>query len=159
MASVPAKLAMTEEAWKIADEPAGKTLAFLRSLLRDFHPRDFTIELWDGTRLPAEHVQFSRFTWKICDSAVLKSMLSSANRQVALAEQYIAGEFDIIGDMEAIFPLADHLIEKDWSASELLHVARCLVALRAASQNKKGPFAVALRGPRHEKARDRAAIR
>ena len=159
MASVPAKLAMTEEAWKIANEPAGKTLAFLRFLLRDFHPRDFTIELWDETRLPAEHAQFSRFTWKICDPAVLKSIFSSSNRQVALAEQYILGEFDIVGDMEAIFPLADHLIEKDWSASELLQVARRLVTLRAAGQNKKGPFAVALRGPRHEKARDRAAIR
>lgn len=34
---------------------------FLQALLADYHPRDFTVRLWDGSQWPAE-TKSSRFT-------------------------------------------------------------------------------------------------
>ena len=31
------------------DPVVASSLAFLRNLLRDFHPRDFAVRFWDGT--------------------------------------------------------------------------------------------------------------
>jgi cyclopropane-fatty-acyl-phospholipid synthase len=148
---------MSERAWKIEDASAHRTLEFLQVLLRDFHPRNFAVESWDGTAWPPEANQFCRFTWKIKNSGVLRAVITSSNRQVALAEEYILEDFDILGDMEAVFPLADYLIQKEWTVAEKLHLVRRFPALPAKGADP-AHHGVRLRGRQHAPARDRQAI-
>jgi hypothetical protein len=111
-------------------ELAEDTLHFLQGLLHEFHPRNFGVALWDGTRWPPEEKQFSRFIWKIQNPGALRDALFAHNRELALAQAYLEGDFDLEGDLEAIFPLADYLIHKKWNAGvkppEILWVRRSI---------------------------------
>ena len=64
--------------------PAQQSLTFLQELLREYHPRDFAIELWDGTRWEPEPNQFRRFDWKINRPGALRAAFEEAS-QLALA--------------------------------------------------------------------------
>jgi cyclopropane-fatty-acyl-phospholipid synthase len=134
-----------------------KTLTFLQTLLRDYHPRNFEIELWDGARWEPEAGQFRRFTWKINRPGTLRAAFASAN-QLGLAEAYIYGDFDIDGDIEAVFPLGDFLVE-NLSSLQKLRLGAILLDLPVA----KNPGHAAqtgskLPGRRHSKERDRRAV-
>jgi hypothetical protein len=104
------------------DSSAAKVLKLVQSLLRDMHPRDFDIELWDGTRWIGDTKQFHRFTWKINNPDIISDVLRSSNRQIALGGAVIRRDFDILGNLEAAFPLSDYLISKEWSAAEVLRL-------------------------------------
>ena len=58
-------------------------MAIVHELLREYHPRDFAVELWDETRLDPEPGQFCRFTWRINHPGALRAAFTSA-KQVAL---------------------------------------------------------------------------
>lgn len=140
---------------KPADRGAARTARFVERLIRDIYPRDFAVELWGGTRLPPDASQFHRFTWKINNPDVLKAVFSSPNRQLALGEAYIRGDFDIIGDIEAVFPLAEHLIGKTWSVSEILFFAGFLAESALLGNNHWQTY----KGLKHSKRSDKEAIR
>ena len=130
-------------------------MAVLEELLGDYRPRDFAVELWDGTRWDPDPSQFCRFTWRIHHPGALRAALRS-DRQVALAEAYIYGAFDIEGDILAIFPLAEYLNQKSFSTSEKVRLARLLLGLPSADHvdgtGKK------FGGRVHSKVRDRHAV-
>jgi len=137
------------------DPSAPRALAIVQELLREYPSRDFAVEFWDGTRLDPEPGQFCRFTWRINHPGALRAAFASA-KQVALGEAYIRNEFDISGDILAIFPLADHLAERNWSAKEKLRLAAWLLGLPSRSHD--GTEAARLRGGLHSLARDRQAV-
>lgn len=149
---------MAQPVSKPEDRGAAKAARFVERLIRDIHPRDFAVELWDGTRWNPDANQFHRFTWKINKSDALKAVFGSSNRQLALGEGFIRGDFDIIGDIEAVFPLADHLIEKKWTVAEKLFFASYLTDGPFLLGQQRGPIEPSLRHP-HSKKRDRKAIR
>jgi cyclopropane-fatty-acyl-phospholipid synthase len=149
---------MAARTWKVQREPGERALAFVQSLLADFHPRDFAVELWDGNRWPPEKNHFPRFAWKINNPEVLRTAAFSSNRQVALAEAYCCGDFDIQGDMAAIFPLADYLIEKKWTRSEKLRLIGMALTVPTARTATLEPGVVQLRGELHSKQRDKLAV-
>lgn len=148
---------MTEQARLPENEAAQKTLRFVQTLLRDLHPRDFTVELWDGTTWAPEKNQFNRWTWRINHPEALRTAAFSSNRQVALAEAYVYGDFDITGDIEGIFPLADYLIKKEWSARERLGLAGKVLRLPA-PKRISADAAPRLRGQLHSSKRDQQAV-
>jgi cyclopropane-fatty-acyl-phospholipid synthase len=137
------------------DKSSARAMAIVRELLREYHPRDFAVELWDGTRLDPEPGQFCRFTWRINHAGALRAVFSTA-RQLALGEAYIHNDFDVSGDILAIFPLAEHLAERNWSAKEKLRLASLLLGLP--SRNRDGAETARLRGRVHSQARDRLAV-
>src|SRR5690349_21080665 len=102
---------MAERAQAVQDKSAARAMAIVRELLREYHPRDFAVELWDGTRWEPEPGQFCRFTWRINQASAPRSIFRS-DRQVALAEAYVNKDFEIYGDILAIGPVADYLAEK-----------------------------------------------
>ena len=143
---------MAERAHKPFDQSATSTLHFFQALLRDYHPRDFAIQLTDGSSWPPEASQFCRFTWRINDPGALRAAILSAN-QVALGEAYIDGAFDIEGDIEAAFRLGDYLLSKHWSAKEKLRLGAWALRLPHA------PVVEAhLHGRLHSKQRDQQAV-
>lgn len=131
-----------------------KVTAVLEELLGDYHPRDFAVELWDGTRWDPDPGQFCRFTWRINHPGALRAALRS-DRQVALGEAYIYGGFDIEGDILAIFPLAEYLDEKHFRTSEKVRLATLLLGLPSADHVGGGKK---ISGRVHSKLRDRQAV-
>jgi len=130
------------------------TLHFLKELLADYHPRDFALELWDGQHWSPETNQFRRFTWKINDPGVLRRILTSPS-ELSLSEAYIYGDFDIDGDIQAIFPLAEYFLNKHWGLKEKLRFGRQLLSLPGTPHAKSAPR---LHGSVHSQNRDRAAV-
>src|ERR1700746_1949891 len=146
---------MRGPAQRSRERAPAKSLAVVQELLQDYRPRDFAVELWDGTLLPADPRQFCRFTWRINNPGALRAALRS-DRQVALAEAYVSGDFDISGDILAIFPLAEHLAEKHWSAKEKLRLGAFLLGLPATGHHEA--LIADLTGRSHSKLRDRQAV-
>ncbi|MBV9625303.1 MAG: class I SAM-dependent methyltransferase [Acidobacteria bacterium] len=134
---------------------ATRAMAIVEQLLADHHPRDFAVELWDGSRLEPDSGQFCRFTWHIRQASALRSLLRP-DRQVALGEAYIHEEFDISGDILAIFTLAAHLADKDLSATEKLRLRSSF--FRLPSQPRRKDKGAKLRGRVHSISRDQEAV-
>ena len=145
---------MAERAQSVRDKTPSRTIAALQLLLSEYHARDFAVELWDGTRLAPEPGQFCRFTWRINNPGALRAMLRS-ERQVALGEAYIYGDFDIEGDILACFGVAEYLATKNWSAADKLRLASLLLALPSAPRHGD---AAQFHGRLHSKLRDREAV-
>lgn len=133
---------------------ATKAFAIVRELLHDYHPRDFAVELWDGSRWDPEPGNFCRFTWHVKSPNALRAVLSS-DRQAALGEAYVYGDFDISGDILAIFPVAEYLAEKHFGTAEKLRLASWLHTL---PHDPHSPGSAHLHGRVHSKARDRQAV-
>ena len=150
---------MAERISEAATQSASSNLTFIQFLLRDFHPRDFAVELWDGTRWAPERNQFCRFTWKINNPGVLRAVFDSGNRQLALGEAYVEGDFDITGDIEAVFPLADYLIGKQWGTIEKLQIASILRDPPLLERKYGGRSRANISGELHSKTRDQQAIK
>lgn len=130
---------------------AARTMAILEQLLAGHHPRDFAVELWDGSRLGPDPGQFCRFTWHIKQAGALRALLRS-DRQVALGEAYLHDEFDISGDILAIFALAEHLANRNLSATAKLRLRSLFFGLPAGPRRKDEE--ARLRGKLHSKSRD-----
>lgn len=137
------------------DKAAQKASTILQELLRDFPARDFAIELWDGTRWEAEPSKFCRFTWYIHTPGVLQALFRS-DRELALAECYIHGDFDISGDLLAVFPVADYLMGRELGLAEKMRFSALAIALPSATESHH--FRAQLRGQRHSKSRDQQAV-
>lgn len=136
---------------------ASRSLAFLQQLVREYHPRNFTVELWDGTRWEPEAGHFHRFTWKINRPGALRAAFEEAS-QVAFAEAYVYGNFDLEGDLAGVFPLADYLLNHNWSKQEKARLGTMLRALPRADHSAPLRPGRQLRGRLHSEARDRQAI-
>jgi cyclopropane-fatty-acyl-phospholipid synthase len=140
----------------IAHDPAvTKVGAILSEVLRDFYPREFAVEFWDGSRWEPDPGKFCRFTWQIKTPGALRAMVRS-DRQVALSEGYIHDEYDISGDILAVFPVAEYLAEKHFSTAEKLRLGSLLLRLPGHS-NAADP-ASRVHGRVHSKKRDQRAV-
>ncbi len=149
---------MTARPERVPDRLAGTGLAFLRTLLRDCRPRDFTVRLWDGATWDPEAGQPSRFTLAIHRPEAMRGMFWPPT-ELALGEAYIRGDFDIEGDFESAFVLADYLAAFRPRLTERLALARLLMALPSPGRAPAGDLGTFdLGGRRHSLERDRSAV-
>ena len=133
-------------------------MAVLAELFAGYRPRDFGVRLWDGSRWGPEPGQPERFTLVLRHPGALRRMFLPPS-ELALAEAYIYGDYEIEGELEAAFSLADHLlVERSPSLGQGLRNARRLLQLPANGRPRSGTAAVALTGRRHSLARDRQAV-
>jgi len=139
------------------DQSANRTLAFLHEILRDYHPRNFAVELWDGTSWEPEPGQFRRFTWKIKRPGLVRSLFSHPS-EVAFAEAYISGDLEIEGDMQGVFPLADYFLNRKWGLKQKLRLGALLSELPNGAELHLVRRGAQLNGRLHSKDRDRQAI-
>jgi cyclopropane-fatty-acyl-phospholipid synthase len=148
---------MTERALTATGKSASKAAAIVRELLQEYHPRDFAIEYWDGSRWDPEPGRFCRFTWHIHNLNVFRALMRS-DRQVALGEAFIYGDFDISGDILAMFPVAEYVEQKHFGAAKKLRLGTLLVGLHSKLHDKEEAARAELRGRTHSKSRDREAV-
>src|SRR6476659_9586917 len=132
------------------------TKPLLNEIERAFPERPFTIELWDGSRVPSTNGGGPTFGVRSKDA--LAYMVASPG-QLGLGRAYVAGEIQV-DDMDAVIGLLN-----DWqpphggAAGKARLVA---AALRAAGVRRPPPAPKAelhLRGRKHTSERDREAVR
>ena len=140
------------------ERAASQALAFLQELLREYHPRDFAIELWDGTSWEPEPGQFRRLTWRIRHPGAPRAAFGVPS-QLAFAEAYIYGDFDLDGDLETVFPLAEFFLNKNWSLKQKVHLKNLLACLPDSSESRPTRPGPRLHGRVHSKERDRDVMR
>jgi cyclopropane-fatty-acyl-phospholipid synthase len=129
------------------------TLSFLHDVFGTVHPREFTIRLWDGTTWEAE-TDSAHFTLVLQHPGALRAIFWPPS-ELTFAEAYIFNDFDIEGDIEAAFSVAEDLLEHlHWGMAERLRQATRLLALPAHHH----PRAPRLNGKQHSIERDRQAI-
>jgi cyclopropane-fatty-acyl-phospholipid synthase len=135
---------------------ARATLALLDDLLGHESPRDFAVRLWDGSTRPPDPGQPARFTIVLEHPGALKAMLLPPT-ELALGEAYVRGDFDVEGDVEAVFTLADSLHNSDRGLNERLRLALRLLALPVNGRERNHAPARP-RGELHSRERDREAV-
>ena len=118
-------------------------------------PQPFAVRLWDGTVISSD--EQSRFTLVIRSPGSLRRMFRPP-LELALGGAFVRGDFDIEGDFFAIFGLMSTLPQSFFTISDLYKLARLWSTLPNEPPESQTTPHTQLRGARHSKERDRAAI-
>src|SRR5215469_2717510 len=128
----------------------------LDELLADYGKQDFQVRIWDGTTWgPLDN---PRFVLVLNRPEGLRSLLSSPT-EVSLGEAFVAGEFDIEGDLDAAFELGDYLLSHQGSPGISQTLLSFLGKVSLHQDPVSGIQSPQLNGPAHSKQRDRQAVR
>jgi cyclopropane-fatty-acyl-phospholipid synthase len=119
-----------------------------------------SVRLWDGTAWPDERPRSAVLALKHCEAL---GRMFLPGTEAGLAEAYLHNDFDIEGDIEAAFEVADFLLAHlgDWKKK--LKLAGLLVALPGRNggstmQRAARHLLPRIRGKRHSLAQDRRAV-
>ncbi|NOZ26725.1 MAG: class I SAM-dependent methyltransferase [Chloroflexi bacterium] len=132
------------------------TRRLLDDLLGDAAARTVAVRLWDGSYWPDDAPRPVTIVLK--HPGALRAMLWPGT-ELGLAEAYLYDDFDIEGDIEALFGVADALTQNldDWTKK--VRAARDLLRLPSGDGRRVGRRGPArLRGKRHSIERDRQAV-
>jgi cyclopropane-fatty-acyl-phospholipid synthase len=138
------------------DQAAETTVRLLHNLFKENVLQDLGVRLWDGTRWPDDHPRPT--TLLLNHPGALRSMFLPGT-EVGLGEAYLYNDFDVEGNLEAVFSLADELAQDVNGVMQKLRAARDLMRLPTGperQQSRRGP--AALKGKRHSIERDRQAV-
>lgn len=133
------------------------SLSTLQFLLKDYHPRDFTIRMWDGTVWGQETGQPSRFTMVIQHPGALRGMFLSASER-AMGEAYVYNDFDIEGNLESAVSMAEYLFRLRLKPVDRIRLAVRLLKLPKQQSPRAGRRSASLHGAVHSLERDRRAV-
>jgi cyclopropane-fatty-acyl-phospholipid synthase len=142
---------------KTLDNAVLTTMSLLHDLLGSHHPRNFAVHLWDGTTWEAEEGQPTRFTLVLQHPGALRKAFLPPS-ELALGEAYIYNDFDIEGDIEAVFELGDVILSREWGKVEQLRYGARLLSLPKGNMASSGTQAAQQKGTLHSKERDRQAV-
>ena len=120
-------------------------------------PRAFGVRLWDGTELPA--AGYATFGLVLKHPGALRRMFTPPIER-SLGEGFIYGDFDIEGDIFSAFRAMDRITTGAFSPGDIANLTRDVLALPDAGPDRpaNGRGRAQLRGARHSRERDRAAI-
>ena len=154
----------TSSTVKTTDQALSTTLSLLQDILGSSPQRDFAVRLWDGTTWRPQPAvagdEAVRFTIVLQHAGALRKMFLPPS-ELTLGEAYIYNDFDIEGDIEAVFLLADQFLEGKWGKVEQLRYGKRLLSLPNTGPGRSGrpgDLAAKLRGARHSRERDRQAV-
>ena len=132
------------------------TKPLVREIERALPERPFTIELWDGSRIPATNGGGPTFTARSKDAL---AYAITAPGQLGLGRAYVAGELEV-DDMDAVIEVMN-----EWKPPPMGATTRARLiaaALRSGGVRRPPPAPKAelhLRGRKHTTERDREAVR
>ncbi len=137
-------------------EAARRTLQILERLFDADARQRVGVLLWDGTRWPDDTPRPA--TLVLNHPGALRAMFLPGT-ELALGEAYLYDDFDILGDIEAVFGLADALAAATSGWRKKLLAARDLLRLPPGPDHRHGRRGPArLAGKRHSIQRDRQAV-
>jgi cyclopropane-fatty-acyl-phospholipid synthase len=128
---------------------------FLEALLKDYPNRNFQVRLWDGTTWGA--VEQPRFTLVLKHPGALRAMFSCPS-ELTLGEAYVYDDFDIEGDIEAVFQLADYMLGQERNLGQTFDLAKRLQMLPVSDRVHKNRRPANFSGSLHSRERDRQAV-
>jgi len=132
------------------------TLHLLQKFFGGKSAENVGARLWDGTCWPDDHPRPA--TIVLNHPGALRRMLLPGT-QVGLAEAYLHNDFDVEGDLEAVYSLADGLAQQVNSVLAKLRAAGYLLKLPPGAGRKPGKRGPArLEGKLHSLERDRQAV-
>src|SRR5436305_12840350 len=143
---------------KTSDQAHQTTLSLLQDLFGSIQQGDFAVRLWDGStwRPDAESQEPARFTIVLQHPGALRKMFLPPN-DLTLGEAYIYNDFDIEGDIEAVFPLAEYFTGNQWGKMEQVRFGKRLLSLPNTAQARPGDAVATSHGTRHSNERDSQA--
>lgn len=121
-----------ESSLKPLDSLAQEAMTWLTKFIEPLENKAFAIELWNGLRWEPDD-QPVQVTLIINEPSVLRTLLLSGGTQ-ALAELYMSGRANVLGDFEALIPLIDHLISLKPTFPERLALFRYALKLPKAKK-------------------------
>lgn len=133
------------------------TLRLLDELITGSGTERIGVRLWDGTCWPDEAVRPATIVLK--HPGALRAMLLPGT-ELGLAEAYLYDDFDVAGNLESVFDLADAIVQATSGWRKKLRAGRDLLRLPATVENRqtrRGP--ARLNGQPHSIERDRQAVR
>lgn len=137
------------------ETPAVISSDFLDALLADYPKRDFQVRLWDGTTWGSE--KQPRFILVLKHPGALREMFLSPI-ELTLGEAYIYDDFDIEGDIEAAFDMADFLLGQDRDLWQRFDLSERLHKLPKGEHPQSGLHLARPDGELHSRDRDRQAV-
>lgn len=142
-----------------ADQAAEETtINLIEELFAGLGGRTFALRLWNGRLLRAPGGANGRFTLVLTHPGALRNMLIPPG-ELTLAEAYLGGDFDVEGDIVALFAQAEHfasLTLGQWLG--ILRRARTLPRSDPPKRYKEGRQPLQLSGQEHSKERDLEAV-
>ena len=148
-----------DEAVEMGEAPnIQSAIGFFEELFRGCETPNIAVRFWDGS------------VWRVrsdrpADATLILQHPESLSRmlcwpvQLALGEAYIYDDIDVIGSLDALLPLADHLMERRWSLMDWLRCGAATWRQRGVDRVPEETRSLVLHGRRHEKLRDKEAIR
>jgi cyclopropane-fatty-acyl-phospholipid synthase len=137
-------------------EPRRITLGLLDELFQGAGDQQVGFRLWDGTLWPDAGPRPA--TVVLQHPGALRAMLLPGH-ELGLAEAYLYNDFDVEGNIESVFDLADAVARRTSGWRKKIRSARDLLRLPAESEEHTGRRGPArLSGERHSVERDRQAV-
>ncbi|HKT33921.1 MAG TPA: cyclopropane-fatty-acyl-phospholipid synthase family protein [Nitrospira sp.] len=133
-------------------------IGFFEDLFRGCDTSNIAVRFWDGSvwRLRSDRPTDATLILRHPDS--LSRMLRWPV-QLAIGEAYIYDDIDVLGSLETLLPLADRLIERRWSLMDWLRCGAATWRHHRLDRVPEETRNLVLQGRRHEKLRDKAAVR
>src|SRR5437588_11503927 len=126
------------------------TLSLLQDLLGAIPQRNFAVRLWDGTvwKPDPDAGEPPRFTLVLQHPGALRKMFLPPS-ELNLGEAFIYNDFDVEGDLQTAFLLADRIMGAEWGKMARVRYGKRLLSLPNSGQLHPGDAAAQLRGARH----------
>lgn len=138
------------------DQATELTKSLLAEIFKGNARKNVAIRLWDGQYWPDGEPRPTTLVLK--HPGALRNMLLPGT-EVGLGEAYLYNDFDVEGDLEAVFSLAEDFAQDVNGTLQKLRAARSLLKLPSGPERKmvqRGP--ANLKGKRHSINRDRQAV-
>ena len=147
---------MSSQATIQTEEAEQLTLQILQHLFQDHMPASVGVRLWNGKRWPDDSPR--AVTIVLNHPGALRAMFLPGS-ELGLGEAYIYNDFDIEGEIEAVFQLADILSEATSGWVDKLRIGSELLRLPS-GDGKHNPRRgqARLSGGQHSVDRDRQAV-
>ena len=137
--------------------PVRVSTEFLNTLFADYSKLDFQVRLWNETRWGS--LEEPRFTLVLKHPGALREMFLRPS-ELSLGEAYIFDDFDIEGDIEASFEMADYLLgPRTRGLLQGMYLASLLQKLPRSRERNDDYRPATLFGVAHSKDRDCQAVR
>jgi cyclopropane-fatty-acyl-phospholipid synthase len=133
-------------------------IGFFEERFRDCGAPNIAVRFWDGSVWRLRSEQRTDATLILRHPESLSRMLRWPV-QLAIGEAYIYDDIDVLGSLETLLPLADHLMERRWSVMDWLRCGAATWQQRRLDRLPEETRSLVLHGRRHEKLRDREAVR
>ncbi len=142
---------------QVSRAPLEISKSIVHSLFGSFRDIPFAIRYWDGSEWRSQLESAPLFTVVLKHPGALRQMLLNPS-DLTLGEAYIYDDFDIEGDIIAVMPIADRLMEHRFSPIEQARFAAQLLSLPNGVNITQATEGAQLHGRVHSRGRDRQAI-